>query len=116
MSDPRIDRNSFYLMSNIPSKRSGLPFTCVWIAVHGGAAHEARVWVSKGPTTDGSNLIAVAIIPEVHVVGDGEISAAELVLLRRWVEINRDVIVQHWTGEIPYSEDALNALKPIIPQ
>jgi len=60
-----------------------------------------------------SELISVAIQPEVHEVGSKEISAHDLALLRKWVERNREVIVKHWDGEIEYTEDAIAALKPI---
>jgi hypothetical protein len=34
-------------------------------------------------------------------------------LLREWVELNRDVIIKYWDGDIEYTEDAIAALKPI---
>ena len=40
-------------------------------------------------------------------------TADELALLKKWVEVNHDVIVKHWDGDIEYTEDAIAALKPI---
>ncbi len=40
-------------------------------------------------------------------------SAHDLALLKQWIEINLDVIVKYWDGEIEYTEDAIAALKPI---
>ena len=43
----------------------------------------------------------------------GAISTHDLALLKKWVELNRDVVLKYWDGEIEYTEDAIAALKPI---
>ena len=60
-----------------------------------------------------SELISVAIRPDVHVVRGGNLSAHDVALLKKWVEANHGVIVKYWDGEIEYTEDAIAALKPI---
>ena len=30
-----------------------------------------------------------------------------------WIELNRDVPVDYWNGNIEYTEDAIGALKPL---
>ncbi len=85
----------------------------VWISQKAGAPHDVRVKVSKGPKVHPSELISVAIRPDVQVVG-GAMSAHDLSLLRKWVELNLDTIVRYWDGEIEYTEDAIAALKPIV--
>jgi hypothetical protein len=35
----------------------------------------------------------------------------ELELLRAWIELNRDVIVKFWDGDILYTDEALAALR-----
>ena len=102
----------FFEMANISPKRTGLPFV-VWISPRAGAPHDVRVKVSKGPRVQSAELVSVAIRPEVHVVGSGKMTADELALLKKWVEVNHDVIVKHWDGDIEYTEDAIAALKPI---
>lgn len=99
-------------MANLSPKRTGLPFV-VRISPKAGAPHEVRVEVSKGPKVRPEELISVAIRPDVHVVGGGKMTAHDLALLKRWVELNQDVIVKYWDGEIEYTEDAIAALKPI---
>ena len=84
----------------------------VWISPKAGAPHGVRVKVSKGPKVNPAELISVAIRPDVHVVG-GSMTAHDFALLKRWVELNQDVIVKYWNGEIEYTEDAIAALKPI---
>jgi hypothetical protein len=60
-----------------------------------------------------SELISVAMRPDVHVAGGGDLSPQDLALLKKWIDLNRDVIVKYWDGEIEYTEDAIAALKPI---
>ena len=99
-------------MANLSPKRTGLPFV-VWISPKAGAPHDVRVQVSKGPKVHSSELISVAIRPQVHVVGGGRLEPQDLALLKKWIELNHDVIVKYWNGEIEYTEDAIAALKPI---
>jgi hypothetical protein len=99
-------------MANLSPKRTGLPFV-VWISPKAGAPHDVRVKVSKGPKVHSSDLVTVAIRPDVHVVGSGNVSAHDLALLRKWVELNRDVLIKYWDGDIEYTEDAIAALKSL---
>src|ERR1039457_3332086 len=97
-------------MANLSPKSTGLPFV-VWISPKAGAPHDVRVKVSNGPKVHSSELVSVAIRPDVHVVGSGNMSAHDLALLRKWIELNRDVIIKYWDGDIEYTEDAIAALK-----
>jgi hypothetical protein len=102
----------FFEMANLSPKRTGLPFV-VWISPKAGAPHDVRVKVSRTPKVHPSELISVAIRPDVHVVGGGNLSAHDLSLLKKWIELNHDVIVKYWDGEIEYTEDAIAQLKSI---
>jgi hypothetical protein len=107
------ESEGLFEMANLPPKRTGLPFV-VWISPQAGAPHDVRVKVSKGPKVHAAELISVAIRPDVHVVGGGKMAADDLALLKQWIELNRDVIVKYWDGEIEYTEDAIAALKPLL--
>jgi hypothetical protein len=107
--EPQSD--GLFEMANISPKRTGLPFV-VWISPKAGAPHDVRVKVSKGPKVHSSELVSVAIRPDVQVVG-GKMTARDLAVLKKWVELNRDVLIQYWDGDIEYTEDALAALKPL---
>lgn len=98
-------------MANISPKRTGLPFV-VWISPQAGAPHDVRVKESKGPKVHSSELVSVAIRPDVHVVG-GKLDAHDLTLLQERVDLNRDVIIRYRDGDIEYTEDAIAAIKPI---
>jgi hypothetical protein len=106
------ESEDFFEMANLSPKRTGLPFV-VWISPKAGAPHDVRVKISRGPRVHPSELISVAMRPDVHVVGGGDLSAQDLALLKKWIELNRDVIVKYWDGEIEYTEDAIAALRPI---
>jgi hypothetical protein len=106
------ESEGLFEMANLSPKRTGLPFV-VWISPKAGAPHDVRVKVSKGPKAHPADLISVAVRPDVHVVGGGNMSAHDLALLKKWIEVNRDVIVKYWDGEIEYTEDAIAALKPL---
>jgi hypothetical protein len=104
-----IESEGLFEMANLSPKSTGLPFV-VWISVRGNAQHDVRVKVSKGPKVHSSELVSVAIRPDVHVVGSGNLSGHDLALLRQWVELNRDVLIRYWDGDIEYTEDAIAAL------
>ena len=90
-------------------ERTGLPFV-VFISQRGGARHDLRVKVAHGARVRPS--VTVAVRPAVRVIR-GKLDVSDLALLRRWIELNQDVLVQYWHGVIEYTEDAIGALRPI---
>jgi len=104
------ETQDLYAMSNLSPKSTGLPFV-VWISTQTEGPDDVRVWVSRGPRPDNSGLVSIAIQPTVRVV-TGTMSEHDLTLLRKWIELNRDVIIQHWDGDID-SWDAIAAIKPL---
>ncbi len=56
-------------------------------------------------------MVSVAIRPQVRVV-EGKMKASDLALLTKWVELNHDVLVQYWDGEID-TKDAMDAIQHI---
>jgi hypothetical protein len=100
----------FYEMANLFPKHTGLPFV-VWISYKYGVRHDVRVKVSPGPKALASEITAVAIRPQVHVV-EGKMKASDLALLTKWIDLNHDVILRYWEGEID-THDVVAALKPI---
>lgn len=99
-------------MANLRPERTGLPFV-VFISQQGGARHDVRVKISRGPRADPARMITVTVRPEPRVIPPGALSAEEFALLRRWIELNRQVLIDYWTGDIAYTEDALAALRPL---
>src|SRR5438046_989242 len=65
-----------YEMANLRPERTGLPFV-VFISQRGGARHDIRVKVARGAKVRPSEMITVAIRPNVRVVR-GTLDAREL--------------------------------------
>lgn len=100
-------------MANVRPEISGLPFI-VWIFEKGQARHDVRVKVSPGPRVR-KFVASVSVRPDVEVVA-GELPSRDLELVRAWIELNRDVIVRFWDGDILYTDEALAALRKLPPQ
>lgn len=111
MAELETEDLDFFLMANLSPKRTGLPFV-VWISPKGGARHDARIKIARSPKAHPSEFVSVAIRPEVRAIGGG-ISPQDLALIKRWVQLNYDVLIRYWDGDIEYTEDALALLKPI---
>jgi len=108
--DEQEDAEALFDMANLFSKHTGLPFV-VWISYKGGAQHDVRVKVSPGPNALPSQMVSVAIRPNVHVV-KGSMAAGDLALLTKWIELNRDVLLRYWDGDID-TKDAIDEIRPV---
>jgi hypothetical protein len=89
--EPQND--GLFEMANISPKRTGLPFV-VWISPKAGAQHDVRVKVSNGPKVNSTELVSVAIRPDVRVVGGGKMTAHDLALLKKWGRIESGCVYQ----------------------
>jgi Domain of unknown function (DUF4160) len=105
------DSELLFEMANSVQRDTGLPFV-VWISPKGNARLDVRVKVSRSTNAVPSEMVSVAIRPNVHVV-EGKMSASDLKLLSRWVELNRDVLVRYWDGDIESTKEAINLIRPI---
>lgn len=99
-------------MANLRPERTGLPFV-VFISQQGGARHDVRVKVSRGPRADPGQMVTVTVRPDPRAIPPDALSAEELALVTRWIALNRQVLIDYWTGEIGYTEDALAALRAL---
>ena len=104
------DSEALYEMANLFPKHTGLPFI-VWISYRGGAQHDVRVKVSHGPKVLPSEMTSVAVRPHVRVV-EGKMNATDLASLTKWIELNHDVLLKYWEGEID-TKDALDAIQQV---
>ena len=107
----KIAGQATFEMANLRPERTGLPFV-VFISQRGGARHDLQVKLAHGAKERSSEMITVAVRPTPRIIR-GKINAHEFDLVRRWIELNMDVLVDYWTGDIEYTEDALNAIKPV---
>jgi len=104
------DEGDLFEMANVRPEFSGLPFI-VWISERGNARHDVRVKVSPGPRVR-EFVASVSVRPTVEVVA-GELDAKDFDLVARWIDLNRDVIVKFWDGDILYTDEALAALRKL---
>jgi len=110
-TDTEPEGQATYEMANLRPERTGLPFV-VFISQRGGARHDIQVKVARVPRVRRSEMVTVALRPSVRIVR-GRLDPHDLALLRQWIDINEQVLIDYWNGVIGYTEDALNALKPI---
>ncbi len=101
---------ALYELANLFPKHTGLPFVA-WMSYKGGAQHDLHVKVSRGPKAIPSEMVSVAIRPNVHVV-EGRMNASDLAALAKWIELNHAVLLKYWEGEID-TKDALDGIRPV---
>jgi hypothetical protein len=100
-------------IAHLRPEPTGLPFV-VFISQRGGARHDVRLKIARGPRVRASEMVSVALRPSVRVVR-GKLDPTDLPLLRRWIELNREVLINYWDGDIEYTEDAVASLQPVDP-
>ena len=100
-----------YEMANLRPDRTGLSFV-VFISQKGGARHDVRVKVAAAAKVRPSEMATVAIRPTVRLIS-GRLEPGDLALLTRWIELNRNTLVDYWNGDIEYTEDAIAAIVPV---
>ena len=92
------------LMTNLSPRTTGLPMV-IWVGPRYGARHDVRLKAMQhhGNRMDPGDLAVVVLRPNVHVVA-GQLSAADLDEIRRWVDLNWDAILAHWEERIDGAE------------
>lgn len=113
---PAVDEpqgQALFDLANLRPERTGLPFV-VFISQRGGARHDVRVKVARGARVRPSEMVTVAIRPSVRIVR-GKLDPVDAALLTQWIDLNREVLIKYWDGDIEYAEDAIDALRPIGP-
>ena len=98
-------------MSNLRPKTTGLP-VIVFISQRDDASYAARVKWSPLPEVVSTSMGSYAIEPFAHKVGPKPNSREEA-LLERWLALNLAVLQGYRDGDIPFTEDAVERLKPL---
>ena len=98
-------------MANLRPERPRLPFV-VFISQRGGARHDLRVKIARGAKVRPSEMVTVAIRPNVRVIR-GRLDPHDLALLERWISRNFDTLLKYWDGDIEYTEDVIAAIVPV---
>jgi hypothetical protein len=96
-------------MTKVSPHRSGLPMA-VWVTPDDGYPHDVRIKVATiygGRGSWRSDAVPIAIGPEVRQVAGQPLSAGDLSLVQRWVDLNRQTIIDLWEGRIDSDPDEL---------
>jgi hypothetical protein len=86
----------------VPPEDTGLPMA-VWITENDGYPHDVRVKVSKLHGGGGSwrhDSVSVGVRPQPHEIVPGSLPAADFALVRQWIELNRQTILEFWDGKL----------------
>src|SRR6516164_8157396 len=96
----------------LPPRLTGLPMA-VWITENDGYPHDVRVKVSIlfGGRYSWRSAPSIAVRPQPHEIVPCSLPAADVALVSRWIELNRDVIIDDWNGMIDFDE-----VEPRLPQ
>jgi hypothetical protein len=117
MSDAHEEQLDFFLMANLRPATTGLPMV-VWISERGLARHDVRVKVSTvhGPRVQYANMATVAVRPAPRLVA-GQLSAADLQAVSKWIRLNESALVAHRGCQIDTAEliQRLPPLSPSVP-
>src|SRR6516162_9510944 len=92
-----ITDDELFFMVNLRGRTSGLPMN-VWIGPRGRARHAARIKVQMDHREqfDVDNLAVVSVEDRLPRVIEGQLDAADLDLVRRYIVLNRQAILDHW--------------------
>lgn len=95
-----------YEMTNVYPRTSGLPMT-VWISPRGRARHDVRVKVCRVPGNRmvPDDMAVVSVHPQPALLA-GDLDAETLRAVQAWIDLNRDVLVELWNGELDGVEPA----------
>jgi hypothetical protein len=93
-----------FLLMNLWPRNTGLPMV-VWVAESGGMPPPVLMKVAQvhGDHRGFDDLAVVAVHPSLEV-RSGLLSDADLGALRRWVDLNRDIILDYWNENIDSGE------------
>jgi hypothetical protein len=88
------------LMTNLYPRTTGLPMV-IWVGPSYGVGYSVRIKVMQrhGQQMDPGDLAVVALYPEPHVVAGG-LSGGDLTLVRRWLALNQQAVLDHWNALI----------------
>ena len=91
---------------------TGLPMA-VWITENEGYPHDVRVKVSPlhGGRGSWASAPSIGVRPQPHEIVPGSLPAADVALVSRWIELNRQTIVDFWNDTIGIHEVAAQLRK-----
>lgn len=95
--------DDYFLMANLRPNTTGLPMV-IWVSERGFASHSARIKVCQihGSRISPGELAVVTVQPKRLIYG--HLSNDDLVAVGKWIDLNRDTILDYWHGRIDTAE------------
>jgi hypothetical protein len=105
--------DELFFMVNVRGRSSGLPMN-IWIGPRGHARHAARIKVQMDHRQqfDVDQLAVVSVEDDPPQVLEGRLDAADLDVVRRYIALNKQTILDHWLERTDGIELS-RALKPL---
>lgn len=104
--------DELFLTVNVRGRTSGLPMN-IWIGPRGHARHAARIKVQPDHRERFDiDRLAVVSVEDPPEVKEGRLNAEDLELVRRYIALNRQAILDHW-NEKTDGVELSKALKPL---
>jgi hypothetical protein len=107
LNDPHAEPgDELFEMANLYPKNTGLPMT-VWVSTRGGARHDVRI---KANQQDGERVVVdetatIAVRPKPRII-HGQLTPQQRESVVAWIELNSEILVALWNGEIDFIEFA----------
>src|SRR5947209_17552132 len=112
MIPSEVEQEAPFEMANLRPGTTGLPFV-VFVSQRGAARHGPRVKVSPLPRYDPEQAVTVTLESPPRALG--HLPPRDLDLVMRWIELNRPVLEEYWSGRIEYTEDLLERIRAVTP-
>lgn len=103
-----------YDLMDMGPQSTGLPFI-VWVMQEFWWERTPRLMISRGKSTSRSKMMMVTLLAPIRVLRNQLLDEPEMRLLKRWIEMNRDILVAYWGDMEMSSVETANALRPVGP-
>ena len=92
-------------MANLRQKTTGLPVV-IWVSEKGHTKHGPRVKVSISHShkADINKTVSISITDEPSIVAGTGLNCHDMELIRKYIKINKEALLDYWYGNIDTAE------------
>jgi hypothetical protein len=85
----------------------------VWITQNDGYSHDVTVKVAiiNGGRGSWRASPSMGVRPQPHEVRPGSLPAADVRLVARWIDLNRELIIEYWDNDQTRQQEVLARLR-----